>query len=489
MPRTSITLAGLLGAALFASYTLLPVELELRTNTAEARDSRVFWTDGESGQAGARPDSFADMAETLAPAIVNIQIERTAKEGARSGSPDELLEEFFGRGRKRPRRAFPTQSSGSGFVISDDGYIVTNNHVIEDADEINVVFNDGSELPGVVVGTDPKTDLALIKVSSEEKMTVAPLGDSKQVRVGEWVMAIGNPFGLDHTVTVGILSAKGRSGFAGQRIAGPYDDFLQTDAAINPGNSGGPLIDNRGRVIGINTAIAATGQGIGFAIPINMARDLLPQLRETGSVTRGWLGVQIQRVDPKLAESFGLDRPEGALISQVFPNSPAEKAKLEQGDVIVEFGGERISDYDDLPRRVAATPPGSEVDVIVLRDGSRQQLTAVLEKMEDEPTIVPASHELPGSDWGFQADNLNPTIAQQLGLSEDTNGVVVTDVDPSGPAYEAGLREGDVIRECNRNDVTNVEDLEESLESDDARALLLLQRGDGRLFLPITRED
>ena len=251
--------------------------------SARAELSKPFWTEGEPGDASARPDSLADLAEIVSPAVVNIKVER--KQTLRSG-PEELFEEFFGqqrpgeKPRKKAPREFSVPSSGSGFVVSGEGLIVTNNHVVENAEKMVAVFEDGTELEAKVVGRDPKTDLALIKVEAPKPLRAVPLGDSDGLRVGSWVMAIGNPFGLDHTVTVGILSAKGRSNFGGEQIAGPYDDFLQTDASINPGNSGGPLIDMKGRVVGINTAIAANGQGIGFAIPINMAKSLLPQLLE-----------------------------------------------------------------------------------------------------------------------------------------------------------------------------------------------------------------
>ena len=441
-------------AYLFASQKL-EIDVQVRPNLALAEASGdVFWAESEGAARSGRPDSFADLAQQFSPAVVNVQTERLA--GSRSGSPEDLFEEFFG--RKRPRekkRRFRAESSGSGFVISEDGYIVTNNHVVDGAEKIVVAFEDGKELTAEIVGLDPKTDLALLKVSGAGKLPAAPLGNSDKLRVGDWVMAIGNPFGLEHSVTVGILSARGRN-----INAGPYDDFLQTDASINPGNSGGPLIDMGGRVIGINTAINAAGQGIGFAIPINMVKELLPQLRVSGSVTRGWLGVQIQRVTPALAESFSLDEPEGALISQVFEDSPAEKAKLERGDVIIEFNGTKIENYDDLPRRVASTPPGTKANVVVMRAGKRKQLTTVLEKMEAGEEITLTSHQSHNSNWGFEASDLTPEGAQQLGLPAGTRGVVIEDVDPEGPAARTGLRRGDIVLEANQAEVKDIEDLE-----------------------------
>ncbi len=469
----------LLAAALFATQRI-DFQLQVRENAAVARSlDNVFWTEGEQGTAEGRPDSFANLAEKLSPSVVNIQVERTAK--ARSGGPEDLLEEFFGRRRQRPRRRFRSEASGSGFVISAEGYIVTNNHVVQGADTITVLFRDGEEKIAEVVGRDPKTDLALIKVEPGDSVVPAPLGDSDKIRVGDWLMAIGNPFGLEHTVTVGILSARERN-----IHAGPYDEFLQTDASINPGNSGGPLIDMRGRVIGINTAINAAGQGIGFAIPINMAKALLPQLRETGSVTRGWLGVSIQRVTKPIAKSLDLDEARGALVSQVFDDSPAEQAKLKSRDVIVQFDGARIDDVDDLPRRVAATPPGSEVEIVVMRDGKRKTLKAKLETMKRDKVEL-ASHEAPSFDWGFSVQKLDPELSEQLGLSAADLGVVVTDVDPDGAAGDAGLRRRDVIIEANRERTPDLESLEAALDRDEERALLLVRRGDGTIFVAIER--
>ncbi len=472
---------ALAAAVLLLSQTL-HIDIGLRSNEAVADASgKVFWSEGAGPTTSGPPDSFADLAERFSPAVVNIQTERTA--GSRMGSPEDLFEEFFGKKRPRKRKRRRAESSGSGFVISEDGYIVTNNHVVEGADKLVAVFEDGKELTAEIVGLDSKTDLALLKVSGKKTLPAAPLGDSDSLRVGDWVMAIGNPFGLDHSVTVGILSARGRN-----INAGPYDDFLQTDASINPGNSGGPLIDMGGRVIGINTAINAAGQGIGFAIPINMVKELLPQLRVSGSVTRGWLGVQIQRVTPALAESFGLDSSEGALISQVFEDSPAEKAKLERGDVIIEFNGTKIDSYDDLPRRVASTPPGTKAELVVMREGKRKKLTTVLEKMDQAEEIALTSHERHTSDWGFEVSNLTPQIAEQLGLTGETRGVVIQDVDPDGPAANAGLRRGDIVLEANQQKIDGIEVLEKAIDDDDTNVVLLIRRGDSTLYVAIERD-
>ena len=458
----------------------LGLELRLSEKSAHARvTGDAFWTDGQPGPALGRPDSVADLAEALSPAVVNIKTER--KSSARS--PD-IFEEFFGRRRPRggPPPQFRTDATGSGFVISEDGYIVTNNHVVEGADKIVVVLDNGEELDAEIVGRDPETDLALLKINANHELNVAPLGDSDAIRVGDWLMAIGNPFGLDHTVTLGILSARGRNINAGR-----YDDFLQTDASINPGNSGGPLFDMRGRVIGINTAINQNGQGIGFAIPINMAKDLLPQLRAVGAVTRGWLGVQIQRVNPALAKSFGLDEPRGALISMVFEDGPADKARIKRGDVIVEFDGSAIDEFNDLPRIVANTAPESEVSVIVLRDGKAKNLKARLGKLEEDQVQL-ASTERHDSEWGFEVEALTSDIVERLDLDKDLSGVLVTGVDPESGAYEEGLRQGDIILEVNRTEVSRPDQVTRALEKEDEHAVLLVQRGEATLYLAIERE-
>jgi len=476
-------LAGAAALAVFAAVAL-------GGSSAGAEIGKPFWTEGDSADASGRPDSFADLAEKVSPAVVNIKVERKT---SLKGGPEELFEEFFGQKKpgdksQRPPHQMRVPSTGSGFVVSPDGLIVTNNHMVDSADKVVAVFEDGTERDAKIVGRDPKTDLALIKVSADKPLVTVPLGDSDHLRVGSWVMAIGNPFGLDHTVTVGILSAKGRSNFGGEQIAGPYDDFLQTDASINPGNSGGPLCDMKGRVIGINTAIAANGQGIGFAIPINMAKQLLPQLLEHGSVTRGWLGVQIQRVTPALAKTFKLGDSHGALVGQVFDDSPASKAKLQRGDVITKFNGKDIKEYDDLPRIVAATPPGAAVDVTVLRDGKERNLKATLEKMKEEE-VQPASDEQTDSDWGFDVQPMSDEIASQLGLSSGTKGVVVASVDPDSAAARAGLRRGDVILEANRVEVVSPKQLKDALGKNNDSAVLLVQRGDGTLYLAIEKDS
>jgi len=376
---------------------------------------------------------------------------------------------------------FKVPSLGSGFVISPDGYIVTNNHVIEDVDEIIVAFENDKELKAEIIGRDPKTDLALIKVEPEQPLVALSLGDSDALRPGDWVVAIGNPFGLEHTVTAGIVSAKHR--IIGQ---GSYDDFIQTDAAINPGNSGGPLINMRGEVIGINTAINPRANTIGFAVPINMAKQILPQLRADGRVTRGWLGVVIQGITPELAESFELDSEKGALVSRVLPDGPAKIAGIERGDVIVEFNKDPIDEWRDLPRAVAATPVDEAVQVVVVREGKRKKLSVTIGALE-EPNLARAdtTRTTPGV-YGLRAQDLTPELAGQLGIDED-DGVVVTEVRPGSPASEAGLQRGDVIIEIEREEVKNTDDLQAKLETDDESVLVLIRRGDSTLFMTMKR--
>jgi serine protease Do len=431
-------------------------------------------------------ETFSKLAEKLKPAVVNISTTIVVKEkpfGEGRPSPfgerdpyREFWEKFFG--GETPREA---RSLGSGVIINKEGYIVTNNHVVENAKEIMVTLHNAKDYRAKVVGLDKKTDLALIKIDAKEDFPVAPLGNSDKLGVGEWVLAIGNPFGLAETVTAGIVSAKGR--VIG---AGPYDDFIQTDASINPGNSGGPLFNFWGEVVGINTAIIAGGPGIGFAIPINMAKDLLPQLKEKGRVTRGWLGVGIQAVTPQLAESFGLGQKKGALVSQVFKGGPAEKAGVKQGDIILEFDEKQIANFRDLPRIVASTPVGRTVTMTVFRNGKTMPLRATVAEMEEPTEIAKAP---PKKSFGLTVQNVTPEIAKSLEL-EIATGVVVAGVEPESPAANADIRKGDVILEVNRRPIKDVEDFEQAMETarDQETILFLIRRGDSNLFIVVTRE-
>ena len=436
------------------------------------------------------PASFSDLAERIRPGVVNIQVVKKVKNigfGFRNfpGNPfgdQNPFGDFFGPfSEGNPPRGFEQRGVGSGFVMSREGYILTNNHVVEDADQIKVKLANGKEYDAIVIGRDPKTDLALIKIKTSPDLQPLSLGNSDELKVGSWVVAVGSPFGLEQTVTAGIVSAKGR--VIG---SGPYDNFIQTDASINPGNSGGPLINMKGEVVGINTAIIASGQGIGFAIPINMAKEIVPQLEEKGHVTRGWLGVSIQEVTPELAKSLGLKEKKGALVAQVVSGSPAEKAGIEQGDVIVEFDGKEVTDSRDLSRIAASTAVGKAVTVKVSRDGKVMDRQVKLGEMEEkgvEVSKAPSTHK----SLGITVQNLTPEIAKGLGLKKET-GVVVTRVEPESAAADAGIQTGDVIQEVNRKPVKNVEDFVQKVEKAKGQenVLLLIQRGQNNLFAAVT---
>jgi serine protease Do len=445
------------------------------------------------------PD-FATLAERLSPVVVNISTRAQRKESDTprfhgpgqpgpqwpfgEGDPkdfSEPFERFFGPGPKQQHQA-PQRSLGSGFVIDTEGYILTNNHVVENADEIVVRLDNEQELKATVVGKDPKTDLALLKIEGAKNLTAVPLGDSDKLRVGEWVMAIGNPFGLDHSVTSGIVSAKGR--FIG---AGNYDDYIQTDAAINPGNSGGPLINLHGEVVGINSAIfSRTGGniGIGFAIPVNLAKELVPQLREKGKVTRGWLGVLIQKVTPEIAESLGLEQARGALVADVVASGPAAAAGVKVGDVIVEFDGHPVSESNELPMLVARTPLEKQVTLKVMRDKQPVELSVTIAELQDEEAQAAAAGD--SEKLGLTVQTLTPEIAENLGV-EEAKGVVVTAVESGSAADEAGMRRGDVILEVNRSPVDDVDKYKAALKKVEKgkNLLFLVRRGDNTIFLAL----
>jgi len=428
------------------------------------------------------PQSFADLAEKANPAVVNIRTTAVLKIpgnpfrqffGPEEGPFGDFFHHFFG---NVPDQEMKQQSLGSGFIIDKDGYILTNNHVVEGAQEIRVKLADGREFNAKVVGRDSKTDLALIKISSLFKnLPVLPLGDSDAIRVGDWVIAIGNPFGLGHTVTQGIISATGR--VIG---SGPYDDFLQTDAPINPGNSGGPLIDMKGEVMGINSAIIASGQGIGFAIPSNMAKNVASQLREKGKVVRGWIGVTIQSVTPEIAQSFGLKEAKGALVADVVPQGPAQKAGMKRGDIIVTFDGKDIKNSTDLPRIVAETPVGKTVDVGIIRDKKEMVIKMTIEEMTEKR--MAESRMRPVSDLGMQIENITPALRNELGI-RDRSGVVVTNVTPGSPADDVGIRPGDVIKEVNHHQIRNLNEYDSATgRTEEGKPLLFLIKRGGQTF-------
>lgn len=432
------------------------------------------------------PD-FVELAKKLKPSVVNISTSKTISpqknfQHPRNPFGQDPFEDFFNRFFDAPQHQYKQRSLGSGFIISNDGYILTNNHVVGGADEIKVKLSDGREFKAIAKGADEKLDLAVLKIDVKGALPVAELGDSDAIQVGEWVMAIGNPFGLNQTVTAGIVSATGR--VIG---SGPYDDYIQTDASINPGNSGGPLFDARGKVIGINTAIIAGGQGIGFAIPINMAKAVLPQLEENGKIIRGWLGVGIQQVTPELAQSFGVQGESGALVSEVTKDGPAEKAGVKPGDIIMEFDGKQIQEMNSLPRYVASTPVGKKVKLKVLRDGKTVELTAKIERLKDgEEKTAPSAEQ---DRLGMTVRELNNELAAQLGIKE-SKGVVVTAVKPEGVAGDAGIAPGDVILEINGTRIDTTDDYSKAVSAHKKGTVMriLLRRGNSSLFVAIPVE-
>ncbi len=441
----------------------------------------LFFGSGIASAKAVMPD-FVELAKRLKPAVVNISTSKTITPSRMFQRPSPFgqdpFDDFFNRFFENNRRPHTQRSLGTGFIISDDGYIITNNHVVDGADEIKVKLYDGREFKGVVKGADEKLDIALVKITTKEHVPVAPLGDSDKLQVGEWVMAIGNPFGLEATVTAGIVSAKGR--VIG---SGPYDDYIQTDASINPGNSGGPLFNAEGQVVGINTAIIAGGQGIGFAIPINMAKAIIPQLQEKGKVTRGRLGVMIQPLTEDLAKSFGVKGEKGALVSEVIAGSPAEKAGLKVGDIIVTYDGKQLGEFNELPRLVASTPVGSKVKLDIIRDGKHKEVTVTIDKLQE--TAAEASGAIKRM-LGMTVQELTPELATRMQLSV-TKGVVVTEVAPAGAAVDAGIQPGDVIQEVNGSKISTLDEYDKALASVKKNGLLriLLKRGTSSLFVAV----
>ena len=458
---------------------------------------------------GERPgvvNSFAPLVKHVMPTVVNVAVVQDVKvqgfgglpgmpgdEGGGGGDeggpeqgppsgpmdPFEQFRRFFG----QIPHEFKQHGLGSGVIISPDGYILTNNHVVGGAEEIHVTLMDKREFTAKVIGKDAKTDLALIKIATKEALPSAQLGDSDRTEVGDWVVAIGNPFGFTLTVTAGIVSAKGRM------LGGNYDDFIQTDASINPGNSGGPLFSTSGQVIGINTAIysrTGTNAGIGFAIPVNLAKHVMDQLKAHGRVVRGWLGVEIQEVTPDLAQSFGLPKPQGALVASVDKSGPAGKAGIERGDVIIKFDNKPVQDEHELPVLVADTPINKKVDVELIRNGKHKNVDVTIGELK-EATVQTAKAEEPGTNWGMQVGAITPDIASQFHLQSD-KGVVVRHVAPDSPAADAGIQPGDVILEVNHDKVATVQDFlgkAKEVKSTKKPALLLVQRGGTTLYTVI----
>ena len=447
----------------------------------------------------AAPESFADLAEKLSPAVVNISTSQTVNRPDRGnrpqlppGSPfEDLFKDFFdGQNQQGPRTV---SSLGSGFVIDPDGIVVTNNHVIEGADEIVVNFVDGSSLPAELIGTDPKTDIAILKVTPPSPLSFVTFGDSRVARVGDWVLAIGNPFGLGGSVSAGIISARNRD-----ISSGPYDDFIQTDAAINRGNSGGPLFNMDGEVIGVNTAIISPSGGsigIGFSVPSALVKTVVSQLREFGRTRRGWLGVRIQAVTDELAEGLGLEEPSGALVSEVTAGGPAADGGVEAGDVILKFDGKDVDEMRDLPRMVAETDVGKDVRVVVWRKGKTQTVKVVLGLLEEGEKPAPAEVDKPAAPEAAESalqmklQPLTEATRGEYGIAEDIKGVVVTEVAANSPAAEKGIRPGDVIVEVAQEAVATPADVRGAVakakEEQRKSVLMLVQSGENLRFVAV----
>jgi len=432
------------------------------------------------------PD-FATLAKRVGPSVVNVSTTQVRKAAADVPSPfdgDDPMSQFWQRffGGRIPRGSQRQMGLGSGFIIDRNGTILTNYHVVDGAQKISVTLSDGKSYDAKVLGKDQKTDIAVIKIDAGQDLPAVTLGDSDRLDVGEWVMAIGNPFGLDHTVTSGIVSAKGR-----QIGAGPYDNFIQTDASINPGNSGGPLINLRGEVVGITTAIYSQSGGnigIGFAIPTNSIKEVLPQLKDKGRVVRGYLGTTVQKITPEIADSLGVKQQRGALVADVVRGSPAERAGIKTGDIITEFNSKEVKDSTELPGLVARVAPGTGTSVKVLRDGKEMTLAITVGEMKD--TEVAASGQQ--GELGLAVQPVTPEVAQSLGLDR-AEGLVITEVKPGSAADDAGLREGDLITQINRRPVKNLADYNrEMAQSKKGQSVLLLvRRGDSSVFLALKR--
>ncbi|MBT7944285.1 MAG: DegQ family serine endoprotease [Alphaproteobacteria bacterium] len=458
-------------------------------------------TSGAANAKGA-PDSFADLADQLLPSVVNISTTQVIE--GRSGmelpklppgSPfEDFFKEFFDRNQQEQQSRKAT-SLGSGFIFGNGNYVVTNNHVIQDADEITVILHDNTRLTAELIGRDPKTDLAVLKVEPEKPLKGVNFGNSDKSRVGDWVMAIGNPFGLGGTVTAGIISARGRD-----INSGPYDDFIQTDASINRGNSGGPMFNLKGRVIGINTAIfSPTGGsvGIGFAIPSSVAEPVIKQLIKHGQVRRGWLGVHIQAVTEEIAETLGLKEASGALVANVIPEGPAEKAKIRPGDVILEFNNKKVDKMRSLPRIVADTEVGKSVPLEIWRNNERITLTAKIEELDD--TAKKTASKGQGSKkkskartvkaLGLKLSSLNAELKAKFSLDKDAKGVVVVKVDEKGPAAEKGIRPGDLIVEISQHEASSPDVIEakvkEAKKAGRKSVLMLLEGQSGLRFVAV----
>lgn len=426
--------------------------------------------------------SFAELIKKLKPAVVNISTTNMIKRRSTPfSSPfEDYFKKFFDDG---PQREFKQKGLGTGFIISEDGYVVTNNHVVDKADDIEIILEDGEKYVAKIIGKDPKTDLALLKIESENSLPFVEFGDSESSEIGDWVIAIGNPFGLGHTVTAGIISAKGR--ILG---IGNYDDFIQTDAPINPGNSGGPLFNLRGEVVGVNTAIIARGQGLGFSIPINLTKHIIDQIKDGGKVVRGWLGISIQKVTAEIAEVIGIKEGIGVLIADVAKQSPAENGGLLRGDIVLEYNGKKIKEVSDLTGKVALTPPGTVAKLKIIRESKTRELNIAIGEFPEDEKIAKKKEE-PEQKFGLAVINITPQIASRFDLSSK-EGVIVSSVSRGSVASEAGFRRGDIIIEINNTTIINLEDYNNRLDEigKGNSALFLVKRGENTIYLGLKIE-
>jgi serine protease Do len=441
--------------------------------------------------------TMAAAAKVAMPAVVKISASKVVKapaafsEGDDDGRLNPLFRQFFGNGsgfgQQQVPRSHKEGGLGSGVVVSPDGYILTNNHVVDGATDVRVTLPDRREFKARVIGTDPKTDIAVVKIDASN-LPVITVGNSAKMQIGDAVLAIGNPYGVGQTVTMGIVSATGRAGLGIE----DYEDFIQTDASINPGNSGGALVNDRGELIGINTAILAPGsggnQGIGFAVPVNLARNVMDQIVTHGSVQRAYLGVTIQEVTPAIAKAIGLPSPEGALVGDVSPNSPAQKAGIQSGDVILSMNGTQIAESNQLRMNVSMMNPGQTVNLKIFRNGQTSNITAQVGELPGKKVERASKDNNESANQaleGVSVEDLNARLARQAGLPANTKGVVVTEVDPGSPAASAGLKEGDVIQEVNHHAVTSSDELSSALHHSNGESLLLVNRGGNKLYLAV----
>ncbi len=442
-------------------------------------------------------NAFVEVAKREKPAVVSITIERTLEGVSAFGGFDEdffkgtPFEDFFKdfQPRRHGKEYKPKQQgSGSGVIIDESGYVLTNNHVVSGADKITVKLSDGREFKAKRIGTDPKTDLALIKIDSKN-LPVATLGDSDKIEVGEWVIAIGNPFGLEHTVTVGVVSAKSRSGLG----TGTYEDFIQTDASINPGNSGGPLVNINGEVIGINTMIVGLGTGIGFAIPVNMAKNIIDDLIKHGKVTRPWVGIGIQDLTPELKKHFKIREEEGVIINQIYENSPAEKADIKIGDVIQEVDGKKVNDAQALVKEILKKHIGQKIRLGIVRGGKFINIDVETKEMPEKVSGIKEEgneEEEAKSLLGLEVEELTPEFSRRYGIKQES-GVIIMGVESGSPAEEVGIKRGDIIKEINHKKINNITDYNKAAAKSSIKegVLLLIKREDQTFFVNIQIGD